>query len=545
MNPELWPLISAGLGFLGLVLLLVLLVLAARAPKAQVLEAALREETARAREEAASQARSLREELATGLLGLRQDLVQALERAGAQQEAQLGKFSSQLEVFRRLMEGQFGQFRSEAAENARQVRQEVSETLDRLGQAQAASLEQLGQTQQERLAEVAARVAALTQTQESRLETLRQALESNLAASRQELTTALQGLSEAQGQRLAEVKTELAGIASTVAASLEKLTNDNAQKLEQMRQTVDEKLQGTLEKRLGESFGLVSRQLEMVHKSVGEMQGLASGVGDLKRVLSNVKARGIWGEIQLGNLLEQVFAPEQYARNLEVRPGSGLRVEFAVRLPGKGEGPGPGAEVYLPIDAKFPQEDYERLLEAAERGDKAAEEAAAKALELRLRASAKEICDKYICPPHSTDFAIMYLPTEGLYAEVMRRPGMAEALQREQRVIVAGPMSLYGILNSLQMGFRTLAIQKRSSEVWQVLAAVKTEFGRYGEALDKVRKKLQEAEGHIDKVATRKRVIDRKLKGVQALPDSEAAGLLGLEAPGGETLEAGAEGEEA
>ncbi|MCA1988537.1 MAG: DNA recombination protein RmuC [Desulfarculus sp.] len=291
-----------------------------------------------------------------------------------------------------------------------------------------------------------------------------------------------------------------------------------------MRQTVDEKLQGTLEKRLGESFGLVSRQLEMVHKSVGEMQSLAAGVGDLKRVLTNVKARGVWGEIQLGGLLDEVFIPEQVAKNVEIRPGSGLRVEFALRLPG----PEDDNELLLPIDAKFPQEDYERLLDAAERADAPAEEAAIRALELRVRGFAKDICDKYVCPPHSTDFAIMYLPTEGLYAEVLRRPGLAESLWRDYRVQVAGPTTLTSILNSLKMGFSTLAIQKRSGEVWQVLGAVKTEFAKYGEVLDKVRKKLQEGENLIDKVAVRKRAIERRLKTVQTLPESEAAGLLGL-----------------
>lgn len=525
MNPDFWPLISAASSLLGLILLVVALILLARTPRQGALEATLREETARNREEATNQAVSLRQEVATSLLSLRQDLVQVMERASGAQETQLNKFANSLEVFRKIMEGQLDKFRAEEAENARQARQELNEGLARLGEVQAATLTQLASAQQERLTALAERLDALTRNQETRLEAQRQALEGGLAAGRAEMAQTLKALSEAQGQSLAQVKAELAAIASTVQASLEKLTAENAAKLEQMRQTVDEKLQGTLDKRLGESFGLVSRQLEMVHKSVGEMQGLASGVGDLKRMLSNVKTRGTWGEVQLGSLLDEVFIAEQVAKNVEIRPGSGQRVEFAIRLPG----PTGDNDLLLPIDAKFPQEDYERLLDAAERADALAEEAAIKALEARVRGFAKDICDKYVCPPHSTDFAIMYLPTEGLYAEVLRRPGLAETLWRDYRVQAAGPTTLASILNSLKLGFRTLAIQKRSSEVWQVLGAVKTEFARYGEVLDKVRKKLQEAEGHIDKVAVRKRVIDRRLKEVQTLPEAQAAGLLGME----------------
>lgn len=533
MNPELWPLIGAGLGLLTLLLLVVALVLLARAPRQGALEAALREEMARSREEAASQASALRQEVNTNLLALRQDLVRVMERAAAGQEAQLNKFANSLEVFRKIMEGQLDKFRAEEGENARQARQELGDSLSKLGEVQAATLAQLASAQQERLTALGERLDALTQTQETRLEAQRQALEGGLAAGRTEMAQTLKGLSEVQGQALAEVKAELKAIASTVQERLEKLTTDNAAKLEQMRQTVDEKLQGTLEKRLGESFGLVSRQLEMVHKSVGEMQSLASGVGDLKRVLTNVKARGTWGEVQLGSLLEEVFIAEQVAKNVEIRPGSGLRVEFAIRLPGaSGDN-----DLLLPIDAKFPQEDYERLLDAAEKADPLAEEAAIKALEARIRGFAKDIGEKYICPPQSTDFAIMYLPTEGLYAEVLRRPGLTEALWREHRVQVAGPTNLAAMLNSLKMGFRTLAIQKRSSEIWQVLSAVKTEFAKYGVVMNKVRKKLVEGENLIDEVAKRKRAIDRKLTVVQELPEAEAAGLLGLE--GQEPLEAG------
>ena len=300
---------------------------------------------------------------------------------------------------------------------------------------------------------------------------------------------------------------------------------DNAEKLEAMRATVDEKLHHTLEERLGASFKLVSDQLEQVFKSVGEMQSLAAGVGDLKRVLTNVKARGTWGEVSLGGILGEVLTAEQYDRNVEIRPGSNQRVEFAIRLPGTEES-GP---LWLPIDAKFPTEDYERLSEAAERADGAGVETAGKAIETRIRQAARDICTKYVVPPHSTDFALLFLPTEGLYAEIVRRPGLVDALQRDWRVVVAGPTTLLALLNSLRMGFRSLAIQQRSSEVWQVLRAVKTEFEKYGEVLDRVQKKLQEASNTIEDVAVRRRQIGRKLASVETLTEVEARLLLQVE----------------
>jgi DNA recombination protein RmuC len=312
----------------------------------------------------------------------------------------------------------------------------------------------------------------------------------------------------------------------TVEGRLEAMRSDNAEKLEAMRATVDEKLHKTLEDRLGASFKLVSDQLEQVFKSVGEMQALAAGVGDLKRVLTNVKARGTWGEVSLGGILAEVLAAEQYDRNVEIRPGSNQRVEFAIRLPGA-EGDGP---LWLPIDAKFPTEDYERLSDAAERADGPAVETAGKAIEARIRQAARDICTKYVAPPHSTDFALLFLPTEGLYAEIVRRPGLVDALQRDWRIVVAGPTTLLALLNSLRMGFRSLAIQKRSSEVWQVLRAVKTEFEKYGDILDKVQRKLHEASKTIEEVAVRRRQIDRKLAGVETLPDREASLLLRLDA---------------
>lgn len=307
----------------------------------------------------------------------------------------------------------------------------------------------------------------------------------------------------------------------SVEGRLEQIRADNTAKLEQVRATVDEKLQGVLEQRLGESFRLVSDRLEQVHRGLGEMQTLASGVGDLKKVLSNVKVRGNWGEVQLANLLEQVLTPEQYVANVATNEFSGQRVEFAIRLPGADLG-----EVLLPIDAKFPQEDYQRLVEAQEAGDAAGMEASSKALDARIRGCAKDICTRYLNPPRTTDFAILFLPTEGLYAEVVRRPGLADALQRECRVVVAGPITLWAILNSLQMGFRTLAIQQRSGEVWSVLGAVKTEFGKFGGVLQKVQKKLEEASKQMDAAGIRTRAIERKLRTVQELPADQARTLL-------------------
>ena len=338
----------------------------------------------------------------------------------------------------------------------------------------------------------------------------------------------LDALARTLEQRLgalgASSEQRLDALRATVDGRLRALQEENALRLEQMRQTVDERLQGTLEKRLNDSFQLVSERLEAVQRGLGEMQTLAAGVGDLKKVLTNVKTRGTWGEVQLGALLEQMLAPEQYVANAAPRKEGGERVEFAVRLPGPEDGA--GGEVLLPIDAKFPVEDYQRLVDASERGDAAGVEAASRALEARVRACARDVHDKYLAPPRTTDFGILFLPTEGLYAEVVRRPGLAEQLQRDHKVTVAGPTTLTALLNSLQMGFRTLAIQKRSSEVWQVLGAVKVEFGRFGEVLDKVEKKLVEASAQLQKVGQRNRAIERKLRGVEALPAPEAHRVL-------------------
>jgi DNA recombination protein RmuC len=337
---------------------------------------------------------------------------------------------------------------------------------------------------------------------------------------RHELSTALATLGSS-------FREDLARLSDTVERRLLRIQDDSAQKLDEMRRTVDEKLQGTLERRLGESFRLVSERLEQVHKGLGEMQSLANGVGDLKRVMSNVKTRGTWGEIQLGSLLEQILSPDQYEKNVRTRPGSSAHVEYAIKFPGNGED---GGFVYLPIDAKFPVEDYQRLVEAQDQADPVAAESAGKQLEVRVRASARDIADKYVAPPQTTDFAVLFLPTEGLYAEVIRRTDLVELLQRESRVVIAGPTTLAALLNSLQMGFRTLAIQKRSSEVWEVLGAVKAEFSKFGDVMVKVQKKLAEAGSVIEQAQTRTRVIERKLKQVEAMPGKEAEKLLGIPA---------------
>jgi DNA recombination protein RmuC len=386
----------------------------------------------------------------------------------------------------RVVKDEIARQREEAAGQARALREELGAVLKSVGDSTVNSLGEIGKAQRGQLETFSGQLAKLIESNEKKLGELRAVVETKLT----------------------------------------QIQTDNAVKLEEMRKTVDEKLQGTLEKRLGESFKLVSDRLEQVHKGLGEMQALATGVGDLKKVLTNVKTRGTWGEIQLGNLLEQILTAEQYAQNVQTKQNSSDRVEFAIKLPGRD---GEGNPVWLPIDAKFPKEDYERLMEAAERADAPGVEDASKQLEARIKLDAKNIRDKYLDPPNTTDFGILFLPTEGLYAEVLRRPGLMEVLQREFRVIIASPSTLWAYLNSLQMGFRTLAIQKRSSEVWTLLGAVKTEFGKFGEVIEKVQKKIQEAGNAIDSAASKTKTIQRKLKNVQEMPAGEAAKLLPLE----------------
>jgi DNA recombination protein RmuC len=338
---------------------------------------------------------------------------------------------------------------------------------------------------------------------------------------RQELTQNLAVFQQSQVQQLTLMQKS---IGDTLNQQLQQLQKSNADKLDEMRRTVDEKLQTTLEKRLSESFKQVAERLEQVHNGLGQMQKLADGVGSLQRVLTNVKTRGMFGEVQLEALLEQVLTIEQYAKQVETKPRSNQRVDFAIRFPGRGGAD--GEPVWLPIDAKFPREDYERLLDAQDRADGVASEIAAKALEVRIRTEAKSIAESYLAPPHTTDFAILFLPTEGLYAEVLRRPGLMDALQRDYRVTLAGPTTLLAMLNSLHMGFRTLALEQQASEVWKVLGAVKTEFERYGDWVEKVREQVQKAADTLDRADTRSRQMRRALKNVEALPEGEAQALL-------------------
>ncbi len=344
------------------------------------------------------------------------------------------------------------------------------------------------------------------------------------------LTTQLTQISEGNARRLAEVRetldAQLTRVREALNQQLEQLSQKNEAKLDEMRRTVDEKLQTTLEARLGESFKQVADRLEQVHKGLGEMQTLAQGVGDLKHLLSNVKQRGNFGEAQLGALLEQVFVAEQYAAQIATVPGSKNVVDYAIRLPGRSDD---GTPVWLPIDSKFPTEDYERLLDAQERADPLAVEIAAKGLEVQIRKEAKSIAEKYVSPPHTTDFAILFLPSEGLYAEVLRRPGLMDTLQRDHRVTLTGPTTLLAMLNALQMGFRTLALEKRSSEVWQVLGAVKTEFGKFGEFVAKVKSQAETVVNTLNQAQTRTNTVNRALKKVEALPEAQAQNLLPLD----------------
>ncbi|GAB3189298.1 DNA recombination protein RmuC [Hydrogenophaga aquatica] len=409
----------------------------------------------------------------------------------------LGLLQSQAERIDRLE----SELRREVSESARGQRQEVTQTLATF---QDTLLKQGAET---------------TRTQNAQIDAFAQQLVQLRGTLGDTLTQQLQALSEANARRLGEVR-------ATLEAQLNQLQQSNATKLDEMRATVDEKLHKTLETRLAESFQHVAQRLEQVHKGLGEMQTLAAGVGDLKHLLTNVKTRGMFGEAQLAALLEQVFTPEQYAAQVATRPGSRNVVDFAIRLPGKGDD---GTPVWLPIDAKFPNEDYERLLEAQRVADPLAAEAAAKALEARVRLEAKSIAEKYLEPPHTTDFALLFLPTEGLYAEVLRRPGLVEALQREHRVTLAGPTTLLAMLNALQMGFRTLALEKRSSEVWQVLGAVKTEFGKFGDVLAKVKTQTQTVLNTLENAEVRSRAMGRVLKKVDSLPTEQSGTILALQ----------------
>jgi DNA recombination protein RmuC len=414
----------------------------------------------------------------------------AAAREAADLRTRLEVLAAKSDDFERDVRQDLATARAEQAAAAQGARVELGGTLARQAQASQQQLAAMAAAQAEQMRQFGDRIAELTKTNETRLEAVR----------------------------------------ATVEQKLEALRSDNTQKLDQMRATVDEKLQTTLDARLGASFKQVSDRLEQVHKGLGEMQTLATGVGDLKRVLTNVKTRGTWGEVQLGLLLAEVLTPQQYDANVETVPGSNRRVEYAIRFPGKRDD---GAPCWLPVDAKFPLDDWQRLQDALERADAPAADAARRALAEFLKLQAKTIHEYYVAPPFTTDFAILFVPTEGLYAEMMSRPGFGEQLQRDYRVMLTGPTNFLALLNSLQMGFRTLAIEQRSSEVWKTLALVKTEFGLFGDVLAKTKKKLDEASSTIDQAGVRTRAMARKLRDVEALPDAEAQRLLSGDAAGG------------
>jgi len=420
----------------------------------------------------------------------------------------------------------------------RNGREELQQGFDRFRGHVVEQLGGMSQQQIERIDGFGQRLNLLTERTDNGLQSLAQRLAEDARKSREEVTLSLNRFGEQQQQRLAALTADnekrMGEVRATLEAKLGAIQQDNAAKLEQMRATVDEKLQSTLETRLGHSFKLVSERLEAVQRGLGEMQNLAVGVGDLKRVLGNVKQRGIVGEAQLGALLEDLLTHEQYASNVITVPGSNERVEYAIRMPGQSD----GENVYLPIDSKFPVEDYQRLLDAQDAADADAAAAAGRALEARVREEAKLIRSKYVAPPHTTDFAVLFLPTEGLYAEVLRRPGLFESLQRDHRVTVAGPTTLSALLNSLQMGFRTLAIAKRSSEVWKLLGAVKNEFGKFGLVLEKAERQLNTVSKSISDAGKKTRTIEKKLRGVESLSSEDATELLGntlIDDTGGDT----------
>jgi DNA recombination protein RmuC len=465
-------------------------------------ERSIREELSRGRDEAGTLGKALREEVQGSLNSFGSSVREQVAEMSLVQKNQLELFAGQLSALTRGNEESLGHFR-----------QAVEERHDAMRSTIEARLSALTTENGQRMDQIRSEAAATAQSMRTEIAESFKAFNDSLLKSTAEIANMQAG----QLTRLAESSDQkLEAMRATVDVGLKTLQEENAKKLEQIRQTVDEQLHGTLEKRLGESFQLVSDRLEQVYKGLGEVQSLAAGVGDLKKVLSNVRVRGTWGEVQLGGLLEQMLSPEQYGQNVATT-GTDERVEYAIRLPGADS----DSCVWLPVDAKFPQEDYIRLVDASERGDAEAVETCSRQLEARIRMAARDISEKYIAPPATTDFAIMYLPTEGLYAEVLRRPGIVEGLQREFRVAVAGPTTLAAILNSLQMGFRTLAIQKRSSEVWEVLGAVKTEFGKYAWMLEKVHKKLQEASNTVDQGLVRTRAIERKLRNVQELASPE------------------------
>jgi DNA recombination protein RmuC len=440
-----------------------------------------------------------------------------------------------LEQIDRSVRDEIARNRQEHSAHSQALRSEMLAALTRIGDSVSAKLADHTSSSGQKLELVRSgmeqRMESLTQSIATSSERLQGEVSARLGEFKTSLERTVQETFQLQRQQTEAISSAIQSLQANVEGRLAAIQSENEKKLEQMRQTVDEKLQGTLEARLGESFKQVSDRLEQVYRGLGEMQTLAAGVGDLKRVLANVKTRGTWGEVQLGALLEQMLAPGQYERNVPTS-GTGERIEYAIKLPGRDSS---GAPVWLPVDAKFPVEDYQRLVEASDRGDADAVEKASRQLEATLKSFARTVGEKYLAPPATTDFGILFLATEGLYAEAVRRTGLAEFIQREYRIVLAGPSTLAALLNSLQMGFRTLAIQQRSSEVWELLGAVKTEFAKYADVLAKLKKKLAEAQNTIDQAETRTRAIHRRLRDVES---AESGGLIADEPSGEESGEA-------
>jgi DNA recombination protein RmuC len=476
----------------------------------------LRNESDRIRQAGDEQARALRQELADNLRGFQETTRKVFREFGESLGADVKEFGERLDKGVKMID-----------ERAAAIGSKLDQDMSKMGEEATKNRDALRQT-------IETKLDAAATKQTGAAKDLREEMTGSFQSLGRTVSETLTQLSEQQKERLEHVTTALSALTDkqeraqetlkqTVEGRLDAIRSESATKLEEMRKTVDEKLQSTLETRLGESFNRVVEQLERVHKGIGEMQTLAAGVGDLKRVLSNVRVRGTFGEVQLGMILEQFLSPEQYKKNAQVKDDSQERVEFAIKLPG----PNADGELLLPVDAKFPQEDYERLVAAAELGDGEAVAEASREIENRIKLFAKTIRDKYIAPPRTTDFAILYLPTEGLYAEVLRRPGLFEQLQREYHVTLTGPTTFTALLNALQMGFRSLAIEKRSSEVWQILGAVRGEFGRYNEVVDKLSKQLSTAAKSVESLGIRTRAMNRTLRDVEKLPEATAEILLG------------------
>ena len=509
------------------------------------IERSIRDEMSTIRGEINKGERDQRQELSETMKRLGDSLLQSVSEASGAQKGQLEDFTKKLNYFAEASGERLDGVRGETAAGAKQLREEVVGSMKLLSETIMKTMSEMSNAQKGQLEIFSTHLASFEKSSVERLDGIRNESSAGAKQLREEVVATLNGITEAttktMGALAADQKSQLEKLSAalgslseaiekklefvrtTVEAKLQALQADNAKQLEQMRQTVDEKLQGTLEKRLGESFKQVSDRLELVHKGLGEMQTLATGVGDLKKVLTNVKTRGTWGEVQLGTLLEQVLIPDQYSTNVATKDGN-ERVEYVINLPNQGENK--DDIVWLPVDAKFPIEDYQRLIDAQEAADVEKADNASKQIESAIKACARDICRKYLNPPKTTDFGILFLPIEGLFAEAVRKPGLVDAVQREYRVVIAGPTTLWSLLTSLQMGFRTLAIQKRSSEVWNLLAAVKTEWTKYGDVLDAVHKKLHQASEAIEKAQVRSRAVGKKLRDVQLLPANEADALL-------------------